>query len=145
MAAAAAPSWTKHFASQSSLELQTKLKQRRHPNFMFTAIQQSVYLSVSVLNVKRLVGTFNQEKALVGAFSVITNLCIAFVSSSTLCPGPPPFRLCPAPVRPGGRTPRTRRGRWGATGQGRAPGCSAPAPWRSQHTPGVTGVQECIQ
>ena len=28
----------------------------------------------SVLNVKALVGTFNQEKALVGAFSVITNL-----------------------------------------------------------------------
>ena len=28
----------------------------------------------SVLNVKAVVGTFNQEKALVGAFSVITNL-----------------------------------------------------------------------
>ena len=28
----------------------------------------------SVLNVKALVGTFNQEKALVGAFFVITNL-----------------------------------------------------------------------
>ena len=28
----------------------------------------------SVINVKALVGTFNQEKALVGAFSVITNL-----------------------------------------------------------------------
>ena len=28
----------------------------------------------SVLNVKALVGAFNQEKALVGAFSVITNL-----------------------------------------------------------------------
>ena len=42
----------------------------------------------SVLNVKALVGTFNQEKALVGAFSVIVceifaNLGIAFVSSST--------------------------------------------------------------
>ena len=33
---------------------------------------------------KALVGTFNQVKALVGAFSVITNLCIAFVSSSIL-------------------------------------------------------------
>ena len=28
----------------------------------------------SVLNVKALEGTFNQEKALVGAFSMITNL-----------------------------------------------------------------------
>ena len=33
----------------------------------------------SVLNVKAVVATFNQEKALVGAFSVITNLRIAFV------------------------------------------------------------------
>ena len=30
----------------------------------------------SVLYVKALVGAFNQEKALVGAFSVITNLCV---------------------------------------------------------------------
>ena len=35
---------------------------------------------------KALVGTFNQEKALVGAFFVITNLCVewTFVSSSIL-------------------------------------------------------------
>ena len=32
-----------------------------------------------VLNVKALVGAFNQEKALVGAVSVIANLRIAFV------------------------------------------------------------------
>ena len=31
---------------------------------------------VRVLNVKALVGTFNQEKALVVAFSVITSLCV---------------------------------------------------------------------
>ena len=37
----------------------------------------------SVLNVKAVVAAFNQDKALVGAFSVITNLRIAFVSSST--------------------------------------------------------------
>ena len=30
--------------------------------------------SISVLNVKAVVAAFNQEKALVGAFSVITNL-----------------------------------------------------------------------
>ena len=30
----------------------------------------------SVLNVKALAGTFNQENALVGAFSVITNICV---------------------------------------------------------------------
>ena len=34
----------------------------------------------SVLDVKAVVAAFNQEKALVGAFSVITNLRIAFVS-----------------------------------------------------------------
>ena len=28
------------------------------------------------LNVKALAGAFNQEKALVGAFSMITNLCV---------------------------------------------------------------------
>ena len=33
----------------------------------------------SVLNVKVVVAAFNQEKALVGAFYVITNLQIAFV------------------------------------------------------------------
>ena len=33
----------------------------------------------SVLNVKAVVAAFNQEKTLVGAFSVITNLRIAFV------------------------------------------------------------------
>ena len=32
----------------------------------------------SVLNVKALVGAFNQEKALEGAFSVITNLRVDF-------------------------------------------------------------------
>ena len=32
----------------------------------------------SVLNVKVLVGTFNQEKALVGAFSVIVKLRVIF-------------------------------------------------------------------
>ena len=32
----------------------------------------------SVLNVKALVGTFNQEKALLGAFSMITNLRMDF-------------------------------------------------------------------
>ena len=32
-----------------------------------------------VLNVKAVVAAFNQEKALVGAFSVITNLWIALV------------------------------------------------------------------
>ena len=40
---------------------------RRGPNFM------STYRG-SVLNEKAVVAAFNQEKALVGAFSVITNL-----------------------------------------------------------------------
>ena len=33
-------------------------------------------LTYSVLNVEVLVGAFNQEKALLGAFSVITKLCV---------------------------------------------------------------------
>ena len=33
---------------------------------------------------KALVGAFNQEKALVGVFSVITNLCVIFVSISSV-------------------------------------------------------------
>ena len=38
----------------------------------------------SVLNVKALVGTFNQKKALGGAFSVIVKTSRTFVSSSSL-------------------------------------------------------------
>ena len=47
---------------------------RREPNFTSTYRGVNACLSQclnSVLNVKALVGTFNQEKALVGAFSVI--------------------------------------------------------------------------
>ena len=44
----------------------------------------------SVLNVKALVGAFNQEKALVGAFSVITNLRMQFGWSTTCYLGPAP-------------------------------------------------------
>ena len=47
---------------------------RQHPNFMSTYGGVNAHLALclsSVLNVKVLVGTFNQEKALVGAFSVI--------------------------------------------------------------------------
>ena len=49
----------------------------------------SLVLQQNVLNVKVLVGTFNQEKALVGAFSVIAELQTSqrLVSSST--PSPP--------------------------------------------------------
>ena len=46
---------------------------RWRPNFMSTYPGVNAYL-VSVLNVKALVGVFNQEKALVGAFSVIVQL-----------------------------------------------------------------------
>ena len=50
-------------AHKCLLELQTKVKQRfaKRP-------------SAGVLNVKALLGAFNQEKILVGAFSVIANL-----------------------------------------------------------------------
>ena len=57
-----------------------------------SASQLHVYLPWglnSVLNVKALVGAFNQEKALVGAFSVITNLRMelfqALVTTQGLC------------------------------------------------------------
>ena len=42
----------------------------------------------SVLNVKAVVATFNQEKALVGAFSVITNLRMELFEAllSAVCP-----------------------------------------------------------
>ena len=48
-----------------------------HDNFVADPISrvETVGLTpVSVLNVKAVVAAFNQEKALVGAFSVITNL-----------------------------------------------------------------------
>ena len=50
-------------------------------------------MSYSVLNVKSLLGAFNQEKALIGAFSVIvktdceTNGSSAALVDSPLCPG----------------------------------------------------------
>ena len=40
-----------------------------------------------VLNVKALVGAFNQEKALVGAFSVITNLRMELFEALVPAPG----------------------------------------------------------
>ena len=48
-------------------------------------------MSYSVLNVKALVGAFNQEKALVGAFSVITNLRMELFQALlfTLCEDKP--------------------------------------------------------
>ena len=43
---------------------------------VYLLVQHSVL--ISVLNVKAVVAAFNQEKALLGAFSVITNLRICF-------------------------------------------------------------------
>ena len=45
-------------------------------------------LSYSVLNVKVVVAVFNQEKALVGAFSVITNLRMELFEALVGCPSP---------------------------------------------------------
>ena len=73
---------------QYSLELETLVKGRfakilelRPSGIVSQSCQISCLLTMgstsvkhSVLNVKALVGAFNQEKALVGAFSVITNL-----------------------------------------------------------------------
>ena len=46
--------------------------------------------SNSVLNVKDLLGAFNQEVALIGAFSVIVKLCLIFenLGLKLYCPGP---------------------------------------------------------
>ena len=63
----------------------------------------------SVLNVKAVVAAFNQEKALVGAYSVITTLQIAFVSSTSLqlqrhCSySPPAAAVLVCPGAAGGR------------------------------------------
>ena len=48
--------------------------------FAFASV--STYLVNNVLNVKALVGFFNQEKALVGAFTVIVQLRRLIVCSS---------------------------------------------------------------
>ena len=61
-----------------------------HPNFV------STYCKHSVLNVKELVAAFNQEKALVGAFSMITNLRMELFEALVLTqsqhlPSPPPL------------------------------------------------------
>ena len=53
------------------------------PHMIIASGSMSIWhsVSISVFYVEALVGTFSQEKGLVGAFSVITNLRIAFVSS----------------------------------------------------------------
>ena len=61
----------RHYANQPARPLSLL---RWHPNFMSTYRGVNTRLAWclnSVLNVKTLVGAFNQEKALVGAFSVI--------------------------------------------------------------------------
>ena len=45
-------------------------------------VNACVLIVNSVLNVKALVGTFNQEKVLVGAFSVLVKLCRLIVYST---------------------------------------------------------------
>ena len=57
--------------------VQSLWKLRQGPNFTSTYCGVNACLAQclnSVLNVKALVGAFNQEKALVGAFSVIVQL-----------------------------------------------------------------------
>ena len=63
-----------HYANQTACPL---LLLHLRPNFTSTYRGVNVRLAKclnSVLNVKVLVGAFNQEKALIVAFSVITNL-----------------------------------------------------------------------
>ena len=63
-----------HYANQTARPLWPL---RRGPNFTLRdpgVNARLAYCLNSVLNVKAVVAAFNQEKALVGAFSVITNL-----------------------------------------------------------------------
>ena len=58
----------------------------------------STLIKHSVLNVKALVGTFNQEKALVGAFSVIVKIGCGTdgaLLSTTEYPGDPQYASVP--------------------------------------------------
>ena len=61
----------RHYANQPARPIWLL---RRRPNFTSTYRRVSIRLAYSVLNVKAIVGAFNQEKALVGAFSMITKL-----------------------------------------------------------------------
>ena len=61
--------------SAGGLELQMKISE----DFLITLLGLIIVLCLnSVLNVKALAGTFNQEKALVGAFSLIVKLRVIF-------------------------------------------------------------------
>ena len=70
----------RHYAKQAlpPRSLNVKLGPRRNYHKGRAAIRHYANLN-SVLNVKAVVAAFNQEKALVGVFSVITNLRIASV------------------------------------------------------------------
>ena len=74
------------------LELETKVI-RRYPKISQSTYRRLTPIQHSVLNVKVLVGAFNQEKALVGAISVIVEpmdrftalfYCLQFVVSVSI-------------------------------------------------------------
>ena len=78
----------RHYANQPTRPLRLLCRQ---PNFTSTyrgvkhsvlIVNACVLIVNSVLNVKALVGTFNQEKVLVGAFSVLVKLCRLIVYST---------------------------------------------------------------
>ena len=66
--------------SVSVVELETKVRR----SFAKISQLQRRPTTASVLNVKAIVGAFNQEKALVGAFSVIVQLHKLIACSSTI-------------------------------------------------------------
>ena len=110
-----------------------------------------VGVPISVLNVKVLVAAFNQEKALVGAFSVIVQLRRLIVNSTSCniqaahrvhhvlaavvrpAVAAPPVRLAPARVQAQHRAAARLRHR------GRRPR----APQRRQQRPALCGIQTC--
>ena len=77
---------------------------RRNGHITSTYCVQLAWCLNSVLNVKAVVAAFNQEKALVGAFSVITNLRMDLFEALIVSD---PTQ--PAPARPPSRERESRR------------------------------------
>ena len=74
-------------------DVRSRLIAERNKLSLLTVGSTPVY-HISVLNVNALVGAFNKEKALVGAFSVITNLRMDLFEALA----PTRAQLCPAPA-----------------------------------------------
>ena len=84
-------------AAASSVQMQHHHWSWKRTFAKFT-ITRRVRLAYRLLNVKAPVGTFNKEKVLVGAFSVIVKSSWTFVSSSNTDAASPLFIHCTGPL-----------------------------------------------